>query len=83
LESRGIEFKLVDADVDNKLADRMEALLKINAYPMVIVERLEGNIYLYREDSYEKAVPSPVAFATKVGCVTIASMIEQIKKYLK
>ena len=82
LESKGIAFKLVDANVDNKLADRMEALLKTNVYPIVIVEGLGGNTYLYREDSYEKAVPSPVAYATKVGCVTIASMIEQIKKYL-
>ena len=83
LESKGIMFKLIDADVDTKLADRMEALLKTIAYPMVIIEGLEGNTYLYREDSYEKAIPSPVAYATKVGCVTIASMIEQVKKYLK
>jgi len=77
------EFRDVDLKEHSDLADRMEALLKTNVYPMVIIERLEGNIYLYREDSYEKAVPSPVAFATKVGCVTITSMIEQIKKYLK
>ena len=34
-------------------------------------------------DSYEEAESSPVAYATKIGCVSIDSMIEQIKKYNK
>lgn len=83
LNNKGISFQLLDADENSKLADRMEVLLKTNAYPIVIIERPEGSVYLYQEDSYEKAKPSSIASAIKVGCVSIDSMIEQIKKYIK
>jgi glutaredoxin len=83
LDDRGILYKLLDADSNSQLADRMESLLKTNEYPIVIVEGTRGSTYLYRVDSYEEAKSSPVAYATKVGCVSIDSMIEQIKKYNK
>jgi glutaredoxin len=83
LDNRGILYKLLDADSNSQLADRMESLLKTNEYPIVIVEGTRGSTYLYRVDSYEEAKSSPVAYATKVGCVSIDSMIEQIKKYNK
>jgi len=83
LDNRGILYKLLDADSNGQLADRMESLLKTNEYPIVIVEGTQGSTYFYRVDSYEEAKSSPVAYATKVGCVSIDSMIEQIKKYNK
>ena len=83
LDDRGILYKLLDADSNSQLADRMESLLKTNEYPIVIVEGTRGSTYLYRVDSYEEAKSSPVVYATKVGCVSIDSMIEQIKKYNK
>ena len=83
LDNRGILYKLLDADSNSQLADRMESLLKTNEYPIVIVEGTRGSTYLYRVDSYEEAKSSPVTYATKVGCVSIDSMIEQIKKYNK
>ena len=83
LDDKGILYKLLDANDNSQLADRMESLLKTNEYPIVIVEGTRGSIYLYRVDSYEEAKSSPVAYATKVGCVSIDSMIEQIKKYNK
>jgi glutaredoxin len=83
LDNKGILYKLLDADDNSQLADRMESLLKTNEYPIVIVEGTRGSTYLYRVDSYEEAKSSPVAYATKIGCVSIDSMIEQIKKYNK
>ena len=83
LDDKGILYKLLDANDNSQLADRMESLLKTNEYPLVIVEGTQGSTYLYRVDSYEEAKSSPVAYATKVGCVSIDSMIEQIKKYNK
>ena len=83
LDNRGILYKLLDADSNSQLADRMESLLKTNEYPIVIVEGTRGSTYLYRVDSYEEAKSSPVVYATNVGCVSIDSMIEQIKKYNK
>lgn len=83
LDDKGILYKLLDANDNSRLADRMESLLKTNEYPIVIVEGTRGSTYLYRVDSYEEAKSSLVAYATKVGCVSIDSMIEQIKKYNK
>ena len=83
LDNKGILYKLLDADDNSQLADRIESLLKTNEYPLVIVEGTRGSTYLNRVDSYEEAKSSPVAYATKIGCVSIDSMIEQIKKYNK
>ena len=83
LKEEKIPFDFIDADVDGKLADRMEALLKTNNYPMVIIEKLSGAVYLYRVDSMNEAKETPIAFATKVGCTTTDSTVALIKKYIK
>jgi hypothetical protein len=69
--------------VDGKLADRMEALLKTEVYPMIIIERSEGAVYLYRVSTVDEAKETPISYATKVGCVTTDSMIAITKKYIK
>ena len=76
------EFKDVDLKEHSDLADRMEALLKTNNYPIIIVERLSGAKYLYLVDTIDEAKESPVWGATKVGCVSTNSMVAIIKKYL-
>ena len=83
LEESNIPFDFIDADVDGKLADRMEALLKTNAYPMVIIEKLGGAVYLHRVDTLDEAKEVPISFATKIGCPTTDSMVAVIKKYTK
>jgi glutaredoxin len=77
------EFRDVDLKEHSDLADRMEALLKTNSYPMVIIERGEGAKYLYLVGTLDEAKESPISFATKIGCVSTDSMVAIIKKYLK
>lgn len=83
LREEKIPFDFIDADVDSKLADRMEALLKTNNYPMVIIEKSSGAVYLYRVDNLNEAKETPISFATKVGCTTTDSTVALIKKYIK
>ena len=83
LKEEKIPFEFIDADVDGKLADRMEALLKTNSYPMVIIERSSGAVYLHRVGTLDEAKESPLGFATKVGCTTTDSTVALIKKYTK
>ena len=80
-----IPFTLLDVDLkeNSALADRMESLLKTNQYPIIIIERGEGAVYLYRVETLKEAKESPIAHATKVGCVTTDSMIAIAKKYIK
>ena len=83
LKEENIPFKFIDADKEGKLADRMEALLKTETYPMIIIERPEGAVYLYRVATLNEAKETPVSYATKVGCVSTDSMVAIMKKYIK
>jgi len=76
------EFRDVDLKEHSSLADRMEALLNTNAYPMIIIERLGGAKYLYRVDAINEAKETSIPFATKIGCVSTDSMVAITKKYL-
>lgn len=77
------EFRDVDRKEHSALADRMEALLQTNAYPMIIIEGIGSAKYLYRVDTIDEAKESPISFATKIGCVSTDSMVAITKKYLK
>jgi hypothetical protein len=59
LTQEGVAFDFIDANVDGKLADRMEALLKTEVYPMIIIERPEGAVYLYRVSDVVEAKKTP------------------------
>ena len=76
------EFKDVDLKEHSNLADRMEALLKTNNYPMIIIEKLSGAKYLYRVETIDEAKETPIPYATKIGCVSTDSMVAITKKYL-
>lgn len=77
------EFRDVDLKEHSDLADRMEALLKTNNYPIVIIEKLSGAKYLHFVSTLDEAKEVPISFATKIGCVSTDSMVAIIKKYLK
>jgi len=77
------EFRDVDLKEHSNLADRMEALLKVSNYPMVIIEKSSGAKYLYLAPTLDEAKESPISFATKIGCVSTDSMVAIIRKYLK
>lgn len=83
LKEEKIPFDFIDADIDGKLADRLEALLKTNNYPMVIIEKSSGSVYLYRVDILSEAKETPIGFGIKVGCTTTDSTVALIKKYIK
>jgi glutaredoxin len=85
LEEQKIPFEFRDVDLKehSNLADRMEALLKTNNYPIVIIEKLSGAKYLHFVSTLDEAKEVPVSFATKIGCVSTDSMVAIIKKYLK
>ena len=83
LTKEGVPFEFLDADRHNKLADRMEAILKTENYPMIIIERSEGAVYLYRVETLNEAKETPTGYATKIGCTTAESMAVIAKKYIK
>ena len=83
LTQEGVAFDFIDANVDGVLADRMEALLKTEVYPMIIIERPEGAVYLYRVSNLDEAKETPIGYATKVGCVSTDSMVAITQKYIK
>ena len=76
------EFKDVDLKEHSNLADRMEALLDTDTYPIIIIEALDRVKYLYRVSTMDEAKETPVSFATKIGCVSTDSMVAITKKYL-
>ena len=84
LEEENIPFEFRDVDLKehSNLADRMEALLKTNNYPMIIIERLSGAKYLYRVETIDEAKETSIPYATKIGCVSTDSMVAITKKYL-
>lgn len=76
------EFKDVDLKEHSDLADRMEALLETNNYPMVIIEKGSGAKYLHFVSTMDEAKEVPISFATKIGCVSTDSMVAIIQKYI-
>ena len=83
LNEEKITFEFVDANKNDELADRMERLLKTEVYPMVILEKMNGSIYLYRADSIDENQGVKAGFGTKVGCVSTDNMVAIIKKHYK
>lgn len=83
LKKENVSFKFIDADENEKLADRMEAALKVDVYPMVILEDSKESIYLFRTDTIKEAKATSIGIGTKVGCVSIDNMVAIIKKHLK
>lgn len=84
LNEKNIPFEFRDADLKehSNLADRMEALLKTQIYPMVILEGTYSTKYFYLANTLEEAKEIPISYATKIGCVSPESMATLIKKYL-
>lgn len=83
LTTQKIHFEAVDADENDALADRVEKIVETNIYPIVVIEKPSGSVYLYREDEFERAKPIIMRFGTKIGCVSVDDMIMRIKNYTK
>lgn len=82
-EGISFEFKDVNLKEHSKLADKVEALLETNTYPIIILDRPQGTVYLYRVDTINEAKESSINYVTKVGCVSTDSMIAITEKYIK
>lgn len=78
-----IPFNFLDADKEDKLADKLEALLNTETYPIVILEDSVEKTYLYRVSSINEAKTVNTGQGIKVGCVTIDNMVASIKRHFK
>jgi glutaredoxin len=83
LEEERIPFSFLDADKEGKLADKLEALLDTETYPIVILENSIKKTFLYRVNSINEAKTLNIGEDTKVGCVTIDNMVASIKQHFK
>ena len=85
LDEEKIPYRLLDVDLkeNSDFADKMESLLKTTHYPILIVEKSEGAIYLFRVSTLNEAKESPVTSGIKIGCVSTDSMLAIAKKYIK
>ena len=84
LSTERIPYELEDVSGESKLADRLEVFLKTEVYPMVIVQKGSGSIYLYRTANIKDTKEQFLGFGgIKVGCVSTENMVTMIKKYIK
>lgn len=84
LEEEKVPFNFLDADKEGKLADKLEALLNTETYPIVILENGLEKTYLYRVSSINEAKTIHwLNGETKVGCVTVDNMVAAIKQHFK
>lgn len=84
LEGEKIPFHFLDADKEDKLADKLEAQLDTKVYPIVILESGIEKTYLYRVNSISEAKTVHwLSGETKVGCVTVDNMVAAIKQNFK
>jgi glutaredoxin len=83
LKEEKVPFNFLDADKEGKLADKLEALLNTETYPIVILEGLIEKTYLYRVSSINEAKTVNTGQGIKVGCVTIDNMVASIKQHFK
>lgn len=84
LKEEKVPFDFLDADKEGKLADRLEALLSTETYPIVILENGLEKTYLYRVSSINEAKTIHwLNGEAKVGCVTVDNMVAAIKQHFK
>lgn len=81
LDKKGINYKSIDANENGALADKVEALLKVNVYPIVILE-VSGlpTIFIFRAQTSDELGESMVEGGKKMGVVDINSMVNIILK---
>lgn len=83
LEANNIPYIPIDANANGKLADKIEALLNTEIYPIVILE-LGNNppFYLFRANEYDEVGESTVNGGIKVGTISIDAMVEIISNLI-
>lgn len=85
LDELSIPYSFVNVDEQPQLADKLEALLETQDYPMVLLEQnYETVYYLYRpEGSAHLGLGRASDGCNTIGCATIDAMVSNIKNILK
>lgn len=85
LEEAGVKFESLDANEEEELADRVEALLDTLLYPIIIIDRPIDTWYIFRPQN-EKEIDkiTPIGFKNfKLGCNTIEDLVKNTVKIAK
>jgi len=85
LDKLSIPYSFIDVDSDSVLADRMEALLETDQYPMTIVSNdTQALYYIFRPDNAANLGMKRMSEGyCKVGCRTIDSMLANLTEILE
>ena len=79
LNDKGINYRSLDADTHSNFADEVEDLIQTNQYPIVILESSGSKpVYLFRAEDAKELGQKDLGVATKVGVLSIKSMVEII-----
>ena len=83
LGRRGINYKSIDANENGALADKVEALIKTDTYPIVILE-ISGlpTLFLFRAQTSDELGEFMVDGGKKMGVVDVNSMVNIISKLI-
>ena len=80
LVSLKIPFTEIEADSNGKLADQLEALLNTTYYPITIIEADNLTTYVFRAtEATEVGYKTLDTTSQKIGCLTLAAILTQIK----
>lgn len=85
LDELRIPYSFIDANENGELADKMEALLDADEYPMILISNDSQIIYyIYRPSKVTELGLGKVSHNIyKMGCVTIDSMVSTIDEIFK
>lgn len=79
-----ITYSFVDVNKQGRIADFVEELLKVETYPIVILEKGRNVTYIYRaEESGQLGKRSKNDNLIKIGVFTIPDIVTTIKNELK
>lgn len=83
LEANSIPYIPIDANENGKLADKIEALLNTDIYPIVILE-INNNppFFIFRAKDYDEIGESVVEGGVKVGAISIDAIVEIISNLI-
>ena len=83
LDALNVKYESIDVGGYSKIADDVERLIKVEIYPIVIIEQSPITTYFFRaDDSYELGVRIVNEQTIKIGCATTDAMVHLIQTTL-
>lgn len=72
-------YENLDADENDELADSVEDLIKVDNYPIVIIEEGRETTFIYTTDDGARLGPRRIAAnIVAIGCIDIANMLKNM-----